>query len=124
MWRPAMRNISFFMTQAQIRKRIKRVTRRLGWENLMPGTRLRAIVKGQGLKAGESVEVICIIRVVSVRRERLDRMIEDESYGREEARLEGFPGQTGQQFVDFICKGNTGVYPERVITRIEFEYVD
>lgn len=119
-----MRNISFFLTTDQIRARTKTVTRRIGWESLKPGTLLRAIVKGQGLKAGECIVPICIIRVVSVRREYLDCMIRDPAYGATEAELEGFPGWSGQRFVDFICSKNAGVYPERELTRIEFQYVD
>lgn len=118
-----MRQISFFLTTDQVRTKTKTVTRRLGWESLAPGTVLRAIVKGQGLKRGEAVEPICEIRVTDVRRERLDRLIEDPAYGADEAEREGFPGWSGQQFVDFICAKNTGVYPRRELTRIQFEYL-
>lgn len=119
-----MRNISFFLTTDQIRARTKTVTRRIGWENLRAGTVLRGIVKGQGLKAGEAVQPLCEIRVVSATREPLARLIDDPAYGAAEAALEGFPGWTGQQFVDFICAKNTGCFPERVLTRIQFEYVN
>ena len=51
-----MRNMSFYHTTEQIRNRSKTVTRRLGWAFLKPGDRVRAIVKGRGLKKGQKVE--------------------------------------------------------------------
>ena len=59
-----MRNISFSMTTEAVRRREKTVTRRLGWWNLKPGTVLQAVEKAQGLKKGEHVKPICLIRVV------------------------------------------------------------
>ena len=45
-----MRNMSFMLTPDQILNRTKTVTRRLGWGGLKPGTIVRAVRKGQGLK--------------------------------------------------------------------------
>ena len=70
-----MRNMSFSMTTEAVRRREKTVTRRLGWWNLQPGTILQAVEKAQGLKKGEHVKPICLIRVVSVTRECLRRGI-------------------------------------------------
>lgn len=118
-----MRNISFFLTQAQILARTKRVTRRVAWGAARPGMLLQPIEKGQGLKAGESVTKLgCPIKLVSVRAEPLSLLITDPVYGATEAALEGFPDWTGQQFVAFICK-QPGVFPERILNRLEFEYV-
>lgn len=119
-----MRNISFFLTQAQVRARTKTVTRRTGWENLKAGTLLRGIVKGQGLKAGEKVQQLCTIRVKAATQEPLTALLADPAYGKAEAAKEGFPEWDGAQFVAFICKESPGVFPERVLTRIEFEYVE
>lgn len=111
------------MTQRQILARIKTVTRRVAWDHAIAGMLLQPIQKGQGLKAGEKVlRIGGPIRVVSVRPETLVRLTEDPDYGRAEAALEGFPEWTGQQFVDFICR-QPGVWPERVLNRIEFEYL-
>lgn len=119
-----MRRISFFLTQDQILAKTKTVTRRLGWNWVAPGTLLQPIQKAQGLKAGQQHVLLGgPIRVISIRPERLTELTERLEYGHAEAVLEGFPGWTGQQFVDFICK-QPGVYPRRVVNRIEFAYVD
>jgi hypothetical protein len=54
------------------------VTRRFGWWNLKPGDVLCAIEKGQGLKKGEHVKRICLIEVVSVRKEKLQDITEED----------------------------------------------
>lgn len=118
-----MRKISFFLTRPQVLARIKRVTRRVGWDFAMSGMKLQPVEKCQGLKAGEhQVPLGCQIILVSVRKEPLTRLIDDPAYGAIEAALEGFPGWTGQQFVDFICK-QPGVYPARQLNRLEFDYL-
>lgn len=118
-----MKNISFFLTQRQIGDQSKTVTRRLGWRTLKPGTLLQPVVKGQGLKKGETVQRIGgPIRIVSVTRERLDEM-EGGWSGDHEAALEGFPSLNSRQFIDMFCEHNT-CEPNTVITRIAFEYVE
>jgi hypothetical protein len=123
-----MRNISFSMlTTAQMRAQTKDVTRRMGWLNLKKGDLLCAVVKGMGLKPGEKIERICVIRVDDVRREKLSRMMEDSAYGFEEVRREGFKDDPVKgwpsQFVEFFCAGH-GCTPDDEITRIEFSYAD
>jgi hypothetical protein len=119
-----MRNASFALTTYQIRTRAKTVTRRMGWLFLKPGDLLQPIVKGQGLKKGEHVETIGgPVRVVSVRRERLSRLLRDDDYARDELRREGFPQLTPEQFVRMFCEAN-GCTPGAWVTRIEFEYVE
>lgn len=123
-----MRNMSFMLTTAQVQARIKTVTRRMGWANLKPGQELRAVEKGMGLKAGQRIVSLAIIRVVSIRPEALSAMTDDVDYGLAECELEGFgahptlrwPGQ----FVEFFCNSHRGCTPATVIRRIEFEYVD
>jgi hypothetical protein len=117
------RNISFALTTDQIKNRTKTVTRRLKWLNVKPGDILNACVKCMGLKPGEQIQRLGQIRVVSVRRELLARMAaKAEEYGDTEARKEGFPDMTGEQFMRMFCE-HMKVKPTEEVTRIEFEYV-
>lgn len=134
-----MRNISFAMTTDQVREQTKTVTRRIGWKTLKPGTLLQPVVKAQGLKKGESVRKIGRpICVVSVRRERLDRM-QEPVYGEQECRAEGFPEMTPAEFVAMFCATHRipdtrpwglprnrrtpfPMLPCDEVTRIEFSY--
>lgn len=114
-----MRQMSFAETTEQVRRRTKTVTRRLGWAHLQPGTLIQPIVKGQGLKKGERVSRINgPIRVVHVRRERVDAITPDDVW------KEGFPGMTPFEFTTLFCQINPGCSGATEITRIEFEYVD
>lgn len=124
-----MQNMSFMLTTLQMRKRIKRVTRRMGsWKKLRPGDLLCAVEKGMGLKRGEKIRRICTIRVVSVREEPLRAMIDDPDYGLSECVQEGFEDHPSlkfpDQFVEFFCRSHRGCTPGSLVTRIEFEYVD
>jgi hypothetical protein len=119
-----MRNISFFLTQAQFMDRSKTVTRRLGWLTVAPGDRLMGCVKCQGLTPGEQIERLGEIEVVSVRREPLAAMVTDPDYGCLEATKEGFPAILGGEFVDMFCKSFPLARRDTLVTRIEFKYVD
>lgn len=116
-----MRQMSFALTTRQIRERIKFVTRRIGWADLKPGTELQAIEKGQGLGKGGKVVKLCVIRVVDVRRERLDELVNPErpGYGESEMILEGLAGEAPQ---DFILRFVDKIDPDQLITRVQFEY--
>lgn len=117
-----MRNISCSLTTEQVRARTKFVTRRLGWKFLKPDTLLRVVEKAMGLKPGEKIVPLAIVRVIYVRRERLRAMIcNGNYYGRCEVELEGFPEKTPLQFVDMFCE-HMGVGPDQEITRIEWKY--
>lgn len=116
-----MRNISFAMTTPQMLAGTKDVTRRMGWLSVQPGEMLRGIEKGQGLKKGETVKPLAIILLLDVRVERLDRMLTDRDYGLAEVKREGFPEMTPEQFVEFFCANHTGCFPDREITRLEFQ---
>lgn len=118
------RNISFSMTTPQFLDGTKDVTRRMGWEKLKAGDTLRAVKKCMGLKKGEKMEPIGMIRVISVRQELLEKMTRDPKYGLDECRREGFPGMVPSEFIEFFCRGHTGAFPLRTITRIEFEKID
>jgi hypothetical protein len=113
----SMRQISFSMTTEQIRNRTKTVTCRLGWANLKPGALLQAVAKGQGLKKGEKVEKLCIIRVKQISLETLKYIT------RLDVLKEGFPHMNQQQFIAMFTKHNRcGDW--KTVTRIEFEYFD
>lgn len=121
-----MRLISFSLTKRQFRERTKTVTRRLGWENLKVGELLMGCEKVMGRKRGEELIRMGAIRVVSVRRERLDAID-----GADVIR-EGFANIDRQEFIAFFCashkptkakKGDAkGCTPSSMVTRIEFEY--
>lgn len=119
------RNISFSMTTPQFIDGTKDVTRRMGWDFLKVGDELCAIEKGQGLKKGEKVKRLGMIRVVDVRRERLNEMCANLAYGEQECAREGFP--TPHQYSDptafvlWFSDSHRGCYPNKVITRIQFE---
>jgi hypothetical protein len=118
--------MSFALTTEQIRDRTKTVTRRLGWRNLKPGENLRAVVKCQGLKKGQTVTKLALLKVVGVRIEPLRRMIYEPRYGRKECVLEGFsigPYSDPEHFVDWFCLSHKCNRHDTLVTRIEFEYV-
>lgn len=115
------RNISFSMTTPQFMAGTKDVTRRMGWEGLRAGDILRAVEKCMGLKKGEKMKPLDMIRVVSVRQEILDEMTRNPDYGLVECKREGFPEMVPSEFIEFFCRGHTGAFPKRTITRIEFE---
>lgn len=118
-----MQLMSFMLTWPQFCGHQKTVTRRLGWLEAHAGQHLQGVYKGQGLKKGERVQRGPRIRIASVRREFLARMIEDEDYGRRECGREGFPELTPMQFVTMFCRHNH-CDPRDLVTRIEFTYAD
>lgn len=118
------RNMSFALTTEEIRNRTKTVTRRIGWNFLQPGDVVNACVKCLGLRKGETVQRLAQIRVVRTRIEPLSRMIQNPEYGASEAAKEGFPGWTGDQFVDMFLDHMSAKFGAgTLVNRIEFEYV-
>ena len=118
------RNMSFALTTEEIKNRTKTVTRRIGWGFLNPGDIVNACVKCMGLKPGEKVQRLAQIRIVRTRIEPLSRMIQQPEYGASEAAKEGFPGWTGEQFVEmFMDHMPTKFGAGTLVNRIEFEYV-
>lgn len=110
-----MKSISFALTTDQIRCRTKTVTRRTGWRTLKPGDLLQAVVKGMGLRKGESPERLSILRVIDVRREPL-HAIDDDDVCRE-----GFI-MPAHDFVEMFCD-HMKCDRDQMVTRIEFRYV-
>lgn len=111
-----MRNMSFSLTTEQIHNKTKFVTRRLGWKFLKVGEYVQAVEKCQGLKKGEKVKKITVIKVVSIEMQRLNWITQKECY------LEGFPKMTPKQFIKMFCNVNK-CDPSTYVTRTKFEYV-
>ena len=109
--------MSFALTTEQMRKRRKTVTRRLGWWDLEPGELVCAVEKSQGLRKGEKVRRITVIRILNTRAEALDRI---DAW---DVEREGFPGMSPARFIDEFCRSHKGCKPHTVINRIEFEFV-
>ena len=118
-----MRLMSFSLTTEQMRRREKTVTRRCGWDFLLPGQLLWAVEKGMGLKKGEQVKRIGVVRVISVTKEPLTKLLYDEAYGRAEVKKEGFPEMSPLEFVEMFCLHNK-IDRARRVNRIELEHVD
>ncbi|MFI6368678.1 hypothetical protein ACIBG0_38850 [Nocardia sp. NPDC050630] len=112
------RLMSVSLTEDAVRARTKTVTRRMGWLNLTPGTRLTLCRKVMGRKRGEPLVKIVDVEVTAVRRERLDAITRDE------VTAEGFPTTTPAEFVAFFCGSHKGCAPTSEITRIEWKYLD
>jgi hypothetical protein len=120
-----MRNMSFALTTQQVRDKSKDVTRRLGWLYLKPGEAFQPVMKCMGLRPGEKIERIGdAVVTVSTRRELLRRMTDDQEYGRDECRREGFPHLSPAEFVTMFCATHKGCTPETELTRIQFSYGD
>lgn len=110
--------MSFSFTTVAVRARTKTVTRREGWRFLKPGDVLRACTKCLGLRRGERMEVLALIRIQNVRREPLAAITAADVV------LEGLPADwTPARFVEFYRK-SVGCASAVEVTRIEFEYID
>ena len=111
------RNMSFALTTHQILRRTKTVTRRLGWKALKPGALFWACEKCQGLKKGERIKRLALLRCVSNREEGLN-----EITGLDLNR-EGFPTLTRGEFIKMFCR-EMGGGPTQRVQRIKFEYAE
>lgn len=117
-----MRMMSFALTERQLMDGSKTVTRRTGWKNLKAGDRLLAVRKAMGLKAGEKVQPLCVIEVVSVRTQALCCIDQDD------CAREGFPDMSPGEFIRFFTAkvktpGMGRHIDEITVTRIEFRKV-
>ena len=110
------RNMSFAMTTDQIRAQTKTVTRRFGWWFLKPGDEVRGVEKTMGLKKGEKIKPLAMVRVVSTRPEPLNAITQDDVI------KEGFPDWTPAQFIQMLVD-HYKVDPAATVNRIEFEYL-
>ncbi len=113
------RNMSFKLTTQQFKDRTKTVPRRCGWWFLKPGDILCGVEKGMGLKRGEKIKRLGLIRVVSIRKEIL------QSITGSDVIKEGFPEMTRGDFIQFfIEKSNPKLGAFTEVNRIEFEYIE
>lgn len=90
------------------------VTRRRAWKNLKAGALIKACRKSQ-VCAGHTLDVVGVIRVVSVRSERLDAITKAD------VNREGFPDMSVNTFIEFFCR-TMGCRPHESVRRIEFEF--
>lgn len=112
-----MRRMSFMLTKEQILNQTKTVTRRNGWNHLMPGDLIQPVEKCMGLKKGEKqVKLGTPIRVKAISVQRLYQITKAECV------LEGFPHMFPEDFIEMYCKANN-CKRDKQISRIEFEYV-
>lgn len=118
-----MRRMSFALTTEQMRAHSKFVTRRLGWRDLKVDTELLAVDRVMGFKPGQKAVPLAMIKVLDVRRERLDEIVRPGPYGAEEMRLEGFPGRDPQDFLHWLCARERELLPDSLITRIHFGFL-
>jgi hypothetical protein len=95
-----VRNMSFSLTTKQFIDGSKTVTRRLGWWNLKPGDVVMAVEKGMGLKRGERVQRLGLIKITDVSVERLYEIDQDDVVA------EGFPQHTPIDFIRLFIKAN------------------
>lgn len=118
-----MRNLSFALTEQAVRNRTKTVTRRRGtfwFEVLEEGALLSGVRKSQGLRPGEQIERLAVVRVLDLRVLSVDAELNGDGY---ETVREGFPHLSWPEFVAMFCK-HMKCTPHDVVTRIEFEYVE
>ena len=118
-----MRRMAFSHTSPQILDRSKTVTRRTGWRYLKPGDLIEAVEKSRGLKKGERVRVLGVLRVVSVRFEPLSKLVTDARYAEDELPREGFPCWSRDDFIAMFLRVNALKSTAVTVTRVEFEYV-
>lgn len=116
------RLMSVTLTEAAVVARRKTVTRRLGWRMLKPGDRLTLCRKVMGRKhrdgTVEPLVRLANVEVMSVRRERLDEITDDD------VAREGFArGIRAIWFVEFFCR-EMRCPADQIVTRIEWRYVD
>lgn len=111
------RNMSFNLTTEQFKNRTKTVTRRKGWKFLKPGDIVMGCMKCQGLKPGEQIDRLGLIRIVWVTREPLHDVDIFDVW------KEGFTTMGAEEFITMFCD-HMGGERDQTVTRIEFEYVD
>ncbi|MDC3312708.1 hypothetical protein OAV22_02100 [Flavobacteriaceae bacterium] len=109
--------MSFAMTPTQILSQTKTVTRRQGWNKTKVNEELQPVLKGMGLKKGESVTRLGgLIQLISVRNEPIEAITQSD------VDLEGFPWMSPDEFVDMYCHANK-VRANEFCNRLEFKYL-
>jgi len=112
--------MSVGLTEQAVVERRKTVTRRLGWLHLKPGDRLTLVRKSMGRKPGEPLVRLAEVEVVSVRREPLWIMEQDD------VAREGVPFLareiTAAEWVRWYSE-RMGIERSDLVTRIEWRYL-
>jgi len=109
--------MSVSFTEQAVRERRKTVTRRKGWLFLKPGDRLMLCRKVMGRKRGEQLVRIAEVEVISVRREPLGHITDDD------VEREGFRCMTPHEFIRRFFVEKQRIGPTDEVTRIEWRYV-
>lgn len=110
------RNMSCSFTTEQAENKTKTVTRRLGWWFLKAGDIIQLVEKAMGLKRGEKIKKIHLVRIKSSAEEPLCNI------SRAEVIKEGFPHWTTEGFIRMFCANNKcGRYVK--VNRIEWVYL-
>lgn len=125
------RLMSVALTEDAVRARTKTVTRRLGWRFLKPGDRLTLCRKVMGRRGGEPLVRICDVEVVSVRREPVCAITDDDILREGVVPISGrfmeIYVDTGQPsvpaWVEWFCE-QMRCDPYDHVTRIEWRYLD
>ena len=110
------RLMSFAMTAEQFIDESKTVTRRFGWKFLKPGDVIMGVVKSMGLKKGEKVKSLGMIKIISVRQEPLNAITQNDVI------KEGFPDWYPKQFIQMMVD-HYKIDPCSMVNRIEFKYL-
>lgn len=110
------RLMSVTLTEQAVVERRKTVTRRLGWTFLKPGDRLTLCRKVMGRKPGEPLVRLAEVEVVSVRRESLLEVTD------EDVQREGFTGWDAPRFNEFFME-HMRCHWDTEVTRIEWRYL-
>lgn len=115
------RLMSVSLTERAVVERRKTVTRRLGWEWLIPGERLTLCrkVMGRRRKDGtiEPLVRLADVQVIDVIREPLSALTVGD------VAREGFSGWTPDEFLDFFCQ-HMRCDRSAEVTRIEWRYLE
>jgi hypothetical protein len=116
--------MSFSHTASRVHERMKTVTRRVGWRFLKPNDLILAVEKARGLKEGEPVRALAVLRILDVRVEPLSRLVNEARYAEDELPREGFPCWSRDDFIMQFLRTHRRTTVDTDVTRIEFEYVD
>jgi hypothetical protein len=135
---PVSRIMSCAQTEQAVLNETKTVTRRLGWwcdrngkRLLVPGDELTLVRKAMGRKPGEPLVRLAQVRVVDVRRERLDAItqqdvfregVEHEVADWTDRHREILDFAWAPAFVGWYCE-TFKCAPSVEVTRIEWEYL-
>lgn len=115
------RLMSVSFTEGAVRARRKTVTRRLGWRFLQPGQHVTLCRKVMGRRAGEPLERIAEVEIVSVRREPLAAITAGDIIREGFATAAGYRADR-ERFLS-LFRDHMKAGPETIVTRIEWRYL-